>query len=352
MKFLLPGDVVRVKQWREIAATLDAEGALDGLPFMEEMRADCGRTFVVWRRIEKICAEADGMRRMKGTVMLGDSFCSGACHGGCEKRCRILWKESWLEPADPARASHKPESAAGSAETPAVVPAAGIGEKCSAFEGMPPAPGTEAALRPEGGGFSFPSKREDGRWSCQSTELMRATAPLSKADVRQYVRDVRTRTWTLREMLRFAAVAVKLRVRVLVRGMGSVRLRSDRTKTPSEALELRPGEWVEVKSREEIAQTLDRGGRNRGLEFPLYMLPFLGRRFQVERRVSRIILETSGEMRELKHTVVLRGVTCDGYGRWGGCPRDACHFWREIWLRRVDTEERPGTRVEGPGTRD
>ncbi len=298
MKPLLPGTVVRVRPWPEIAATLDVGGALDGLPFMEEMRAACGRTFSVWRRADKLCAEADGMRRMTGTVMLDGPRCSGAGHGGCEKRCRLLWREAWLEPAGGPDAGNAPAG-------------------------------------PEPGAFPFPGRRADGRYVCQATELLRATVPLAKADPRQYLRDVVHRTWTPRELLRFLAVALRLRLRVLLCGLASVRLRSARTRTPSDALGLQPGEWVAVKTRDEIAATLDRRGCNRGLEFPPYMLPFLGRKFQVERRVTRVIAEKTGELRELQHTVALAGVTCDGYGRWGGCPRDAFHLWREIWLRRM-----------------
>ena len=296
MNTFLPGERIRVRPWTEILATLDATGCLAGLPFMEEMFPACGQSFVVWRRIEKTCVESDGMRRMEGTVMLNDGRCNGRCHGGCAKGCRILWREAWLEPDG---ATRNPVSS------------------------ITPGPN-----------FPFPGRRADGRYFCQSTELLHATNELLKADPRQYVRDVVRRTWTLREMLAFAAVALRLRLRVLFRGMSSVRLRSRQTRTPSEALDLSPGEWVEVKSREEIQATLDQRGRNRGLEFPMYMLPFVGRKFQVERRVGRLILENTGEMRELKHTVALKGVTCDGYGRWGGCPRDACHLWREIWLRR------------------
>jgi hypothetical protein len=38
-------------------------------------------------------------------------------------------------------------------------------------------------------------------------------------------------------------------------------------------------------------------------------------------------------MKELKDTVLLDGVTCDGHIRVGGCPREVYHFWRETWLR-------------------
>src|SRR6516165_9997873 len=41
------GTLVRIRSAGEIAATLDAEGRLDGLPFMPEMAAHCGQSFVV-----------------------------------------------------------------------------------------------------------------------------------------------------------------------------------------------------------------------------------------------------------------------------------------------------------------
>ncbi len=136
-------------------------------------------------------------------------------------------------------------------------------------------------------------------------------------------------------MLHFFFVAFGLRLKAVLCGLAAVKLRANQKRTPKEELGLQPGEWVQVKSKQDISATLDQGGRNRGLEFPVYMLPFCGRRFRVKKRVQRLILETTGEMREIKDTVILEGVTCDGYGRWGGCPRDAYHLWREIWLKRV-----------------
>jgi hypothetical protein len=48
------------------------------------------------------------------------------------------------------------------------------------------------------------------------------------------------------------------------------------TRTPTEVLDLQPGEWVVVKSKEEIRSTLDKAGRNRGLTFENEMLPYCG----------------------------------------------------------------------------
>lgn len=293
------GDVVRVKSWPEIQATLDARGCLDGMPFMPEMRAFCGRQYPVWRRVEKTCVEGDRVRRLRHMVYLGNLRCTGHDHGGCDRECRLFWHENWL---------------------------------------MPP---THASTTVEMSNSDFPYPVKTGeRYICQSTELIQSTTALNQWDPRPYVRDVLNRTWRLKDMFRFILSAGWLRGRMKIAGAGAVLPRGVRDTTDTMALDLKPGALVETKSRAEIAATLDRRGRNRGLEFPIYMLPFCGQIFRVRRPVRRIILETSGEMRELKNTVSLECATCNGHGRWGGCPRDQFHLWREIWLKRVVTPAR------------
>jgi len=105
-------------------------------------------------------------------------------------------------------------------------------------------------------------------------------------------------------------------------------------RTPTASLDLQPGDLVEVKSFPEILRTLDSSGKNRGLEFTLEMQKFCGKRFRVKKRLDRMIIEKTGEMRQIANTVLLDGVTCDGEYH-GGCTRRCYHFWREIWLRKV-----------------
>lgn len=105
--------------------------------------------------------------------------------------------------------------------------------------------------------------------------------------------------------------------------------------TPEEVLDLQPGELVEVRSEEEILATLDQRGRQRGLSWMPTMRRFCGRRFRVFKRLGPIVLESTGEHREIKNTVLLEGVMCDGDGFYG-CTRSCFHFWREAWLRRVE----------------
>lgn len=109
-----------------------------------------------------------------------------------------------------------------------------------------------------------------------------------------------------------------------------------------EVLNLQPGELVEVKSLEEILDTLhDRRvgvGRCKGLLFMLPMPNFCGKRYRVYKRLNRILLEATGELKKVKNTVLLEGVVCDGKDFYS-CDRSCYHFWREAWLRRVEEDE-------------
>ena len=109
---LRPGDIVEVKPAADILATLDADGALDAMPFMPEMLQYVGRRFTVSRRVEKICdtIAATGSRRVHDAVYLEDLRCDGSGHGGCQAGCRIYWKEAWLRRVDGTATANHTES--------------------------------------------------------------------------------------------------------------------------------------------------------------------------------------------------------------------------------------------------
>jgi hypothetical protein len=107
-------------------------------------------------------------------------------------------------------------------------------------------------------------------------------------------------------------------------------------KTPAESLDLQAGEYVEVKSLESIRETLDHKAYNRGLYFTPSMSQLCGQKRKVDRKVEKIIVDGTGEMRRLKNTVFLQGEVCEcSCVAFGGCPRGEFSYWREIWLRRV-----------------
>lgn len=102
-----------------------------------------------------------------------------------------------------------------------------------------------------------------------------------------------------------------------------------------EVLDLQPGDWVQVKSEEEILATLDSSGKHRGMAFlPKEMLANCGKHYRVHKRVEKIYLEESRQNRKVKNTVLLEGVLCQGIGV--DCDRSCFLFWREVWLKRID----------------
>lgn len=92
---------------------------------------------------------------------------------------------------------------------------------------------------------------------------------------------------------------------------------------------------VEIKPFDEIFKTLDKEGRHRGLSFTKEMIQFCGQRFKIYKKLERIVLESTGEMRRMRTpTVILEGVFCDGSAH-GNCDRSCFAFWREEWLKPV-----------------
>lgn len=106
--------------------------------------------------------------------------------------------------------------------------------------------------------------------------------------------------------------------------------------TWNEGINLQPGDLVEVRSAEEILATLDEKGKNKGMVLMPQMLGFAGKRFKVYKKMERILIENTGEIRKMKNTVLLEGLMCDGYN--GACDRSCFFFWREAWLKKVEPE--------------
>lgn len=297
-RHLCCGDVVAVHSLKEILATLDEQGTCEGLPFMAEMAPYCGKEFRVARRVEHVFLDhLSYVTRLENTVILEGLRCGGDCHGGCQMGCHLLWKESWLGPAG------------------------------SAVQAPPTGDDLQAALR------RLPAEKE-GQLFCQATQLQQITTRLPWWDVRQYFRGLAAGNLSPRELLRMGLLLVVNQVRWRIGKPPHGMLAGPLDKTVSESLHLQPGEWVEVKTREEIQATLDKHGKTRGLAFVPEMALYCGRRYQVARRVERMIQEGTGEMRSLKDTVALEAVTCMGLAQ-RRCPRGCFHLWRECWLKRV-----------------
>jgi hypothetical protein len=319
------GDHVRVKSPAEILATLDDGARVDGLPFMPEMLAFAGRTLTVDAVTHRTCdtvkttGTSGTTRRMERAVHIRGVRCDGSGHGGCQARCLLYWKEDWLEAA-PAGAP--PQDGA---EVPDLV-----GE-------IPPT----LAAATHGDGHT----ETDPVYSCQATELLKATSFVSSRRPELWVKDVRSGNASVGTAMASAAVlAFNKWQSFSVRLPRALRIRGGRgwpSYAPSgerrrhEPLNLQPGELVEVKSKAEIEATLDERGALRGLRFGAEMLPYCGRQARVLARVERIIDEKTGRMLKLRDCIILEDSWCRGTFR-ALCRRKIYTYWREAWLRRIE----------------
>lgn len=336
------GAVVHVKQEAEILATLDEHGMYEGLPFTGEMRSFCGNSYKVLKIANRIHIDGMGVRGIGEIVILDGARCDGSLHGGCGRACHLLFKRAWLDlPGQPH-------------------PAPNVSQIGGAFLGEP-------------------SFWKPGVQPCQGNgiPLVQATRPLSPRNLRQYIQDLKSGTWKPRDLVCILLFLLNrkwdttqpiwglsqgkrswgdlVRISFIVLGQTARwhldriwRTRLGKAKAApvvkpqgplSEPLHLRPGEWVEVKSREGIQTTLDSREKHRGLGFCGSMLRDCGQRFRVLRPVHSIVDERTGrQVTGIKNTVLLEGSVCSGIS-YRGCPRLCYWLWREDWLKRVEGSE-------------
>ena len=295
------GQTVWVRGPEEILNTLDVDGKLDGLPFMAEMMRYCGRSSRISCVPPMACVEGVGFRGLEDIVFREDLRCDGSSHDGCQRGCLLFWKKAWLDDKAPANSTEHDDASV-----------------------------DRAAAR-------LKTKKGE-RYFCQSTELAAATSEYhpeklsTPAKFRQFLNEVRCGEMSVLEFTRRMLNAVLSRIKDKLGVETGNTVRGHVQKTETLTLDLKPGHGVQVKDRKEIEETLDVEGKNRGLLFDPPMLDHCGKQYRVAGRLEKIILEETGRMISLKNTVVLDGVICRAWG----CPRANLHYWREIWLKRID----------------
>jgi hypothetical protein len=311
---LRPGDWIQVQSAAAIGNAIDTDGTTDGLPFMPEMLEYCGQRFQIARFANKVCANVGNVeiREMQNVVVLKMNRCDGCFHGNCQMGCEFLWKLDWLEQ-----------------------PSSSVADSTSALpvQSSPSHVRKKLVQLASGTSNQVEVKSSGQFFRCQATELGAASRQSSPLHFDQYLVEHRTngRSWI--SIARFIANLVfKKALRRSDHAAGPCK------RTPVDALNLQAGDQVKVKSFEKIVETLDGRGCNRGLWFDLAeMKPFCGKTLTVTRRIDRIINEGSGELLEMKvPSVVLNETQCSGIHR-RFCSRAMLHFWREVWLERVDS---------------
>ena len=352
---LCVGDWVEVRSKEEILSTLDSEGRLDGMIFMPEMFQYCGQKFQVHKRAHKTCDYSTPYpyrtRRLDDTVHLA-TRCDGRAHDDCQAGCLLYWKVQWLKAANPG-----PENLVRLSAKPASESAAtGVGCTETTVSAK------VKALDPDGGSPTY---------VCQATQVEGATKPLASWDLRQYLEDYWSGNVGLERLVSGFVYSCYYHLAQAGIGLGPAMrwfyntfhwlwggslyprtpgLIPEGQPTPSETLNLQPGELVRVKPHKEILKTVDAVNRNRGMYWDAELVPYCGGTYRVAKRVNRLIDEKTGKMIEMKNScIVLDGVVCQA--RYSPCrmlcPKGMYPYWREIWLERIAAkDEGAGAEVE------
>jgi len=340
------GDWVEIKSKEEILATLDKNGRLKELPFMPQMFEYCGQKFQVYKRAHKTCDTVYPIRgrRLSDAIHL-DLRCNGAAYGGCQAACLIFWKTAWIKPVGTKETDIHPASE---------------GER---LVSIPPARTTEADVN-AGTGAEDLCAPDGRRYICQATQLPSFTTDLDWWDVRQYVEDYLSGNITLGRV--FSGLLYAIHKKVSWSGLGIGRPILTRPlcwlydkfqairggvpypekkgtipidhSTPTEKLDLKSGDLVQIKSYKEILATLNTENKNRGLSWNAEMVPYCDGVYKVRASINKFIDERSGKLVTLKNpSIILEDVWCRSHYSDCRmfCPRSIYSWWREIWLRRL-----------------
>ncbi len=106
---LQPGELVRVRTYKEILATLDESNKNRGLVFDAEMVPYCGTIRRVYKRVNRIINEKTGkmMDLKTASIILDGAICQARYSDNrffCPRSIFAYWRESWLERVSPHQA--------------------------------------------------------------------------------------------------------------------------------------------------------------------------------------------------------------------------------------------------------
>jgi hypothetical protein len=300
------GDLVEIKSWAEIRATLDERGCLEQLPLMPEMVGMCGQRAYVFRCVHRLFdyRKTRRMRHMDGAVLLVGTVCDGSNHGGCEAACHTIWKSAWL------RRVARSDDAAG-------------------------APVSSDRSDPLKDAAVLQFGTQAPRYACQLTQLHAASQPIGDWSATNFLRPLIAGNVTPAAFVVGWLTHLFNELQHLRQGVSfpafEVAVQDDGRR---EELRLAAGDQVVVKPSAEIRATLDDQLMNRGLWFEPDMLKHCDRRYRVQAEVRKLIDIVTGEMRIMKTPAyILRDVHFSGERQLFNAQYEPL-FWRGAWLRR------------------
>ena len=303
---LVVGDLVEVKTWSEVRATLDERGCLEQVPFMPEMVRMCGQRAYVFRCVHRLFdyRKTRRMRHMSGAVLLVGVVCDGSNHGGCEAACHTIWKSAWLRRVE-----------------------RNVGAEVGQISSNRSDQEIDAAALPFG--------TQAPRYACQLTQLHAASQPIGKWSATNFLLPVMSGNVAPAAFVVGWLTYLFDEFQDKRHGVGFPAFEAAAHDGGSrEGTRLKAGEQVVVRSSAEIRATLNDQLMHRGLWFEPDMLKHCGRRHYVQAEVTKLIDIVSGEMLTMKTPAyMLRDVHFSGERQLFNAQYEPL-FWRSAWLRR------------------
>ena len=301
----LVGDLVEIKSWPEIRATLDACGCLEDLPFMPEMLPMCGQRARVFRCVHRVFdyRKSRRMRHLDGAVLLVGAVCDGSSHGGCQAACHTIWKPGWLRRTD----------------------------KDASWVGSP----TSRSCATSEDDVMLLSGTPAPRYICQLTQLHGASRPISSWSLLNPLRPLISGNVTLAAFVVGWLTYFFNELQHLRQGVGFPEFEGEPT-GPRGEIHLCAGDRVVVRSSADIRATLNDRLIHRGMGFETDMLKHCGHRYVVQAEVGKLIDIVSGQMLAMKTPAyLLRGVRFSGERQLFNAQQEPL-FWRSAWLQREE----------------
>ena len=117
--------------------------------------------------------------------------------------------------------------------------------------------------------------------------------------------------------------------------------KSKRAAQPVETIEparpekLKAGDWVRVRTWEEIQPLLDPFKETRGCAFLEDMRQYCGTKQRILKSMERFLDERDYKVKKVNGVILLENVICQGTPAFGKCDRCCFLFWREEWLEKI-----------------
>lgn len=98
---------------------------------------------------------------------------------------------------------------------------------------------------------------------------------------------------------------------------------------------IQAGDWVRVRSEDEIRAMLNPWNEFKGCGFMSGMWQYCGTKQRVLKPVQQFLDERDYRLKKCSSIVLLDGVICEGMEEYGPCDRSCFFFWREEWLETL-----------------